>query len=66
LAQKLVVEFEDRRRISVGLGDLLEVTPPRPRPTGPAERTTRDRSTWIDDHLDLNGDDPGDLADEPS
>ena len=66
LAQKLVVEFEDRRRIIVGFGELLEVMPPRARPTGPVGRTARDRGAWIDDDLDLNGDDPGDLADEPA
>jgi cell fate regulator YaaT (PSP1 superfamily) len=66
LAQKLVVEFEERRKVIVGLGDLLEVLPPRARPTGSVARTARDRGTWIDDDLDVNGDDPGDLADEPA
>ena len=66
LAQKVVVEFEERRRLSVGLGELLEVVPPRARPNGPPGRAARDRGVWIDDDLDLNGDDPGDLADEPA
>ncbi len=66
LAQKLVVEFEERRRITVGLGDVLEVIPPRARPSGPAARTARERGTGIDDDLDLSGDDPGNLGDEPA
>jgi cell fate regulator YaaT (PSP1 superfamily) len=66
LTQKLVVEFEDRRRIIVGLGEVLDVIPPRARPSGPAGRTGRDRGAWIVDDLDLNGDDPGGLADEPA
>jgi len=64
LAQKLVVEFEERRRISVGLNEVLEAVAPRARPTGPSERTAQDRGAWIDDDRDLNGDDPGDFADE--
>jgi len=66
MAQKLVVEFEDRRRIIVGLDEVLNVMPPRARPSEPGGRTGRDRAAWIDDDLDLNGDDPGDLADEPA
>ncbi|MGO9813973.1 MAG: stage 0 sporulation family protein [Isosphaeraceae bacterium] len=49
LAQKLVLEFEDHRRIIIGAGDVLSVEPPRSRqahagePTGPKSgRSHRD------------------------
>jgi hypothetical protein len=34
LAQKVVVEFEDHRRVIVGRDDLLEIEPPRGRGAG--------------------------------
>jgi cell fate regulator YaaT (PSP1 superfamily) len=42
LAQKVVVEFEDRRRVIVGRDDLLHIEPPRGREHGP---TAREAST---------------------
>jgi cell fate regulator YaaT (PSP1 superfamily) len=38
LAQKVVVEYEDRRRVIVGRDDLLHVEPPRGRGSGSADR----------------------------
>ncbi len=41
LAQKLVVEFDDQRRVIVGLVDVLDVEPSRGRGPAPAERRAR-------------------------
>jgi cell fate regulator YaaT (PSP1 superfamily) len=40
LVQKLVIEYEDRRRIIVGRDELLTVEPPRARPADPRQRDT--------------------------
>ncbi len=39
LAQKLVLEFEDHRRIIIGPDDVLSVEPPRSRQARAGERT---------------------------
>ena len=60
LAQKLVVEFEDRRRVIVGRDDLLHVEPPRGRGPGFAARdgsATGAAGPDLDD-LEMNDDDP--------
>src|SRR5262249_37868034 len=42
LAQKVVVEFEDRRRVIVGRDDLLHIEPPRGREHGPTARRAKE------------------------
>ena len=55
LAQKLVLEFEDHRRIIIGPADVLSVEPPRSRqahagePTGPKSR--RSHPDGLEDQL---------------
>lgn len=76
LAQKLVVEFDDQRRVIVALGDVQHVEPSRGRGPAPAGRKARDRNETEtenetnarrarldgDDHdLDMDEDDPTDL-----
>ncbi len=67
LAQKLVVEFEDQRRLIVGLGELLHVEPPRGRGPGSASRELPGdhdagsaRHDGDDLDLDREDDDPSD------
>jgi len=54
LAQKLVVEYEDGRRIIVGRDDLLEIEPPRGRHQRPPAASTPDLPNG-----DPDGDDHG-------
>ena len=63
LAQKVVVEFEDRRRVIVGQDDLLLVEPPRNRRPGSAEQVSSGRPGPVVPGLeDLEEDeDPTDL-----
>ena len=53
LAQKLVIEFEDERRIMIGLDDIQSVTPPKGRTATRPE--SDDNIDWIPgdhDHRD--------------
>jgi cell fate regulator YaaT (PSP1 superfamily) len=62
LAQKVVVEYEDRRRVIVGRDDLLDVEPPRGRGPGSVDRDGAKRgpaSLELDDLVE--DDDPTDL-----
>ena len=61
LAQKVVVEFEDHRRVIVGRDDLLHVEPPRGRSPGFAARDGSATGTPVLDLADLGDDD-----DDPS
>lgn len=62
LAQKLVVEFEDHRRVIVGRDDLLHVDPPRGRGQVPTPRQAEDDMP-LDPPPDPGLDDPGDQDD---
>ena len=61
LAQKVVVEFEDRRRVIVGLDDLLHVEPPRGRgPESATHEGSRPGSAGRDLENPEDDDDPTD------
>jgi cell fate regulator YaaT (PSP1 superfamily) len=64
LAQKVVVEFEDRRRVIVGRDDLLHVEPPRGRGPGFAGRNGSATGSAGPDPADLEDDDD-DTPSEP-
>ncbi len=63
LAQKLVVELEDHRRVIVGLDDLLHVEPPRGRGPGSIARDGSSPGPAGPDRVDSDeDDDPADFS----
>ena len=62
LAQKLVVEFEDRRRIIVGHDAILSVELPRGRPAAGPARDADDRDDPRLDHLQDEEEGPADVG----
>jgi cell fate regulator YaaT (PSP1 superfamily) len=58
LAQKLIVEYDDGRRIIIGRDDVLDVEPPRGRPPrSKGERNGRAASESLFDDEPIDGDD---------